>query len=689
MKKSRHPLALWLFALCFAIPFLWLVTAPSAFAIGLKQPSQWSFSLLDKGIFAPDTKWFAQWPILHEGRVKPMDSFARAMLLSFSGRERFAVDTETSITATEWMANMSFRPWVADRFEVFYIPNPEVVTALGISAAYKKRWAFHELIDPIQRSMPMILTLVDRDQNGQNLSAAQKGILDLYYKTLIYLEITHSLSLFTPDFVVSNPDNAAAIGVKAGKAFSYRTMLAHRQAYLDKVRPVIERGDITLADLPEAEIELLMLGDLLRRKDKEKETALLRIIPLQSSAPEDKGAWIAPWRVQEEGAGTPENVTLFDELEKMVLWAQRGNEGQLGNWVNDSEDYLFSVYLLQNNMVTSEAARYRDDTALSRLIKLEIFYNKADLYHWSLAGYLLAFLLGLWGLVGRFASMRRHAYAFLFAGAALHICGIVLRMVIMGRPPVATLYESILFVGLVSVLFALCLEARLKNGHSLVLGAFLGSALHFLGFKFAMDGDTMGMLVAVLNSNFWLSTHVVTITIGYGTSLVCGAVAHLAGFTMAFGRAFGGARDGMEGAARDDDRLENLQRVLTASVLIALFFTMFGTILGGIWADQSWGRFWGWDPKENGALLIVLWLVFLIHGRLSGFLDRRAYILCGMVTCPIVIVAWFGVNLLSVGLHTYGFNNSLAGLLGGYMALQALVMAVLAALIYGRKGRLS
>ena len=94
--------------------------------------------------------------------------------------------------------------------------------------------------------------------------------------------------------------------------------------------------------------------------------------------------------------------------------------------------------------------------------------------------------------------------------------------------------------------------------------------------------------------------------------------------------------------------------------LIALFFTLFGTILGGIWADQSWGRFWGWDPKENGALLIVLWQLMMVHMRLSGLAKPDKFALGMVLNNIIVILAWFGVNLLSVGLHSYGFVSGIA-----------------------------
>ena len=96
------------------------------------------------------------------------------------------------------------------------------------------------------------------------------------------------------------------------------------------------------------------------------------------------------------------------------------------------------------------------------------------------------------------------------------------------------------------------------------------------------------------------------------------------------------------------------------ATIFALFFTLFGTILGGIWADQSWGRFWGWDPKENGALLIVMWQIMMLHMRISGFVKPAGFALGLVLNNIVVVLAWFGVNLLSVGLHSYGFASGIA-----------------------------
>jgi ABC-type transport system involved in cytochrome c biogenesis permease subunit len=171
---------------------------------------------------------------------------------------------------------------------------------------------------------------------------------------------------------------------------------------------------------------------------------------------------------------------------------------------------------------------------------------------------------------------------------------------------------------------------------------------------FAPEGDSLETLVAVLNTSFWLGTHVLCITAGYGLCLLTAGAAHLWLF-----------RRGGDGA---------LFRLMHRLSLAALLLTATGTALGGIWADQSWGRFWGWDPKENGALLIVLWLAWLQHGRVGALMSETAYA-SGMAALAVVVaLSWFGVNLLGVGLHSYGFTSGIASGLAAFCAAELLAI---------------
>jgi ABC-type transport system involved in cytochrome c biogenesis permease subunit len=157
----------------------------------------------------------------------------------------------------------------------------------------------------------------------------------------------------------------------------------------------------------------------------------------------------------------------------------------------------------------------------------------------------------------------------------------------------------------------------------------------------------MGRLVAVLDSNFWLSTHVVSITIGYGAAAVAGLTANAYLFVRLF-------------KPNNKDLIKSISKNFIGVTLLALLFCITGTILGGIWGDESWGRFWGWDPKENGALLLCLWLLIVLHGKWGKQLKELGVATMLALTNIAVLLAWFGVNLLSVGLHSYGFTEGAA-----------------------------
>jgi hypothetical protein len=99
-------------------------------------------------------------------------------------------------------------------------------------------------------------------------------------------------------------------------------------------------------------------------------------------------------------------------------------------------------------------------------------------------------------------------------------------------------------------------------------------------------------------------------------------------------------------------------------------------VLGGVWADQSWGRFWGWDPKENGALLIVLWCAIILHARWGDYIGQRGLMVMAIFGNVITSFSWFGVNMLGIGLHSYGFMQKAFPWLVGFMLSQLALMAI-------------
>jgi ABC-type transport system involved in cytochrome c biogenesis permease subunit len=250
------------------------------------------------------------------------------------------------------------------------------------------------------------------------------------------------------------------------------------------------------------------------------------------------------------------------------------------------------------------------------------------------------------------------------AGATVHTLGLVSRVVLQGRPPVTNLYSSAVFVGWGAVVLGVVLERIYRKGFGTAVAAASGFASLIVAHHLAADGDTMEMMRAVLDSNFWLATHVVTITIGYSGTFLAGAIA------------IGWAIREHVAPSLEPATGKALSSMVYGVICFALFFSFLGTVLGGIWADQSWGRFWGWDPKENGALLIVLWNAIILHARWGGFVRERGIMAMAIFGNVITSLSWFGVNMLGVGLHSYGFMDKAFWALAAFDASQFALMGI-------------
>ena len=275
--------------------------------------------------------------------------------------------------------------------------------------------------------------------------------------------------------------------------------------------------------------------------------------------------------------------------------------------------------------------------------------------------FLLAFLSWLaWG-----ETLRRSAFALLLLSFAVHTLGLIARMWFQGRPPVTNLYSSAIFVGWVSVLLGITLERFYRNGIGSAMSAMIGFVTLIIAHHLAVQGDTLEMMRAVLDSNFWLATHVVTITVGYGSTFLAGFLASAYLIRRAWDKKW------------TEATAANLERMTYGVVCFSLFFSFVGTILGGIWADQSWGRFWGWDPKENGALMIVLWNAFVLHARVGGFARRDAIMVMAVFGNVVTAFSWFGVNMLGIGLHSYGFMDKAFSWLVVFSVIQLGIMSLI------------
>ena len=374
-------------------------------------------------------------------------------------------------------------------------------------------------------------------------------------------------------------------------------------------------------------------------------------LPFQIISPYDEEqTWLSPWDALDKALPRPEG-----RLEIMSL-----RNTLLAYWSGDQLNFDLNLRTFEQS-IQKRALEHGEQL---RGLQLELLYNKLHLFFWARLLYLLTFFLFLAGLITERKWIYHTGWTVILSALFLHTVGIVMRIIILSRPPVSTLYETFVFVGFIAAVMGVVIERFHRQWLGLVTSSIAGCVFLWIASSFAADGDTMKMLVAVLNSNFWLSTHVTSITIGYAGTCVAGLIGHVYLLQRAL-------------KPRDTARLKRTYSVLLGALGFALTMTFLGTNLGGIWADQSWGRFWGWDPKENGALLIILWTAMTFHAKIAGLIKPFGVAVCSVLGIVPVMWAWFGVNLLSVGLHSYGFTSGVAMGLVTYVIIQALILAIL------------
>jgi ABC-type transport system involved in cytochrome c biogenesis permease subunit len=377
-------------------------------------------------------------------------------------------------------------------------------------------------------------------------------------------------------------------------------------------------------------------------------------LPLFPPASAETKAWQTPADILAAAINMtqnePETFALLGTLEKLPAV------------VKDRAAFLAAAQELHEGTVARAEARGEYTR-----VPLEVHYYKGTYLFYSQWLYVLGFLLVALGwLFPRSNALHKAAIAGVLVPTALLIIGITLRCIIRDRPPISTLYETILFITACAVLVAMFIEYANRQRIALAMGSFLGMAGMFMAFRYEMkEGvDTMPSLVAVLDTNFWLATHVTIINVGYAAGMLAGALAHIYIFSRLF-----------KFKADNKEYYRSLTRMVYGVLCFGLLFSTVGTILGGIWANDSWGRFWGWDPKENGALMIVLWSLVVLHAKMGRYIKDMGISQGAVVLAMIVAFSWWGVNQLGVGLHSYGFTSGIMNALVVYWGFETLTIA--------------
>ncbi|MDB6032741.1 MAG: cytochrome c assembly protein [Verrucomicrobiales bacterium] len=584
MKKSLP----WIIAAVFTV---WVLAS-------LRMPKEKGFAFNE----------FGRLPVVANGRFQPLDSLARNTMLQL--REKQTANLEPwkgwnekprIISATEWLLGVMTKPEEADSWPVFRIDNPDVKSLLALPAEASKEKMQDGKHFSWNQVKPKMADLRREAARANEVEASKRrpydqALLKLWGGQVVYNRLKYTLG------PAASPDLDKAL-------VEFKTNFeAGRVAYLAR-----EQGK----DFDAAALEWL----------GERFEAPI-IIPANDPG-NKKDDWkpVARSIVETSNTGVPLHFAV-PALHRIAAAYLNGKVDEFNAAVADYHQKLAGLFPQQ--VVKG---------------KHEQFFNHIEPFYKAMILDVCAFILalGFWVKPGQWDWIRRAAIGLVLLALLIHTLGLGFRMFLEGRPPVTNLYSSAIFIGWGATILGLILESFWKNSIGVVISSVIGFLSLIIAHHLSLSGDTMKMLEAVLDTNFWLATHVVVVTLGYASTFVAGFLGII--YVLR----------GVLTKSLDEATRKSLNRMIYGILCFATLFSFVGTVLGGIWADQSWGRFWGWDPKENGALIIVLWNALILHARWGGMVRERGLATMAVVGNIVTSWSWFGVNMLNIGLHSYGF----------------------------------
>ncbi len=584
----------------WAVPLVIVLVCASWLASKARQPS------------VPPTKIdfaaFGRLPITYEGRIKPIDTLARTSLRKISDRQTYIDADGKRQEAIRWLLDLITGSDAARQHKVFRIHNLDVLETLGL----ERRQGFRYALDEFAGQMD---TFNEQVRRAHSMKPEHR---DLYARKVLDLE--RRLNEF---------------------------WMLQEAFQLPQLRMEHAREDISR----EA-----------NRRERYARFSLPLAVP---SLQEGK-----PWQAY--------TFALFDALAQRMA-TTKGMQTTEPNKATLALLGILTSYDAEGknaatfNQKVREYQKLLDDDPPAnwdqQKTRFEVSFNHAAPLYYAMILYLLAAIIGCFAWFGWTVTLQRSSTWLCLFTLVVHTLALIARMYISGRPPITTLYTSALFVGWSCVVLGLLMEWYSKIGVANVVAATTGFIALLIAYKLttgvdSFKGDTFTVLMAVLDTNFWLATHVTCVTAGYGATFFAGFLGIVyvvrGVFTPSLTRPVA----------------KEVGRMIYGTICFAIFFSFFGTVLGGLWADDSWGRFWGWDPKENGALIIVLWNAVVLHAYWARLVKERGLALMAIGGNIVTAWSWFGVNELGVGLHSYGFTEGVLLVLGIIVTVQLALIAL-------------
>jgi len=568
---------------------------------------------------------FGKLPILNGGRHQPIDTLARNALLQLRQKQTANYEPWKEwyqkpriVSASEWLLEVMTNPAIGDTRPVFRIDNPDVKGLMGLSMEKGfetdgKHFSWNQL----QPKSDALLREAQRasDKASSDRNQYDKALFNLWKAMFLYQQLKATLqppdARDWPSELKGFLDNreAGAAAAEARRQKKPYDEQAFKQIY----------ADVSRFDAMENYDEF----------GKKVEMRMAMLLPPETGHDDNDWRRAGQALIDTMQGATP-NFALAHYA--VMSAAFRGN---------DVPAFNQAVQAYRTELDSRFGADLKEARTESFFNHLELFYLAAVITVYS---FLAAIIY--WFNPVDWEWLRRTSVNLLRVCVLVTLIGIVFRMWLVGRPPVINLYSSATFIALCAPTLGLILERFWRNSIGVVVGAVIAGLSLIIAHFLALEKDTLEMLRAVLDTNFWLATHVVAVTLGYASTFVAGFLGIV--FVIR----------GFFTDAITPELKRSLARMVYGIVCFATLFSFVGTVLGGIWADQSWGRFWGWDPKENGAIIIVLWNAIVLHARWGGLVRERGLLVMAIVGNIVTAWSWFGTNMLGVGLHSYGFTDA-------------------------------
>ncbi|HSL20907.1 MAG TPA: cytochrome c biogenesis protein CcsA [Vicinamibacterales bacterium] len=588
---------------------------------------------------------FSRLPVFMDGRAQPIGSAARSALLKIRGTTVVPLEEGRTLDPTEWLLEVLSNPYVADQRAIFPIRDPALRRELQTAAAAAPpptHYSFKQVasrLEEIKNRAERINELRPEDR-----SATERELMTLLDALIVYQRLKNSLQ---PNTFLQLQRGGKPLNYDLAAGVS-RTVAAGAKAL--KAREHGEEFDRNT---------LTAMMDFLQPYEMVARVGLLLSIPPANPAGSPDG-----W----ENMGTTLRASVLsgDIRPPVAYWAAiitAFSERAPAPFNREVSEYR--AWLTENGM----------QSAL-RTSAFEGFYTRLQPSTRAAAVYLISFLVGCAFWVTRSTTLYRSALMLCVLALALHTTDLVIRGILVGRAPLTNGYSSTVFAAWGAAVLGIAIEASRRNGIGVNTAALAGVLGLVVGRVLTPSGDAMEAIRATLNSSLWLTGHVGLIALGYATVFLSGSVA------AAYILLGVSTRSVSPATAGEMDRL--VYRLLCAAAL----FIAAGVMAGGFWADRVWGRFWGWDPKENGALLIILWTGISLHARWHRLAEVRARMLLAVGGTVIATISWIGMNMMGVGLHSYGFMPRKFGWLALFLVSQLVVLGVgLLPLPYWRSSR--